>query len=403
MGRRSELGSALIKLARATAQAQRHAAAEARRRSRETAAAERSRKRAERDAALVRAATAREERAIYVEIRESEVATMNEDLARRCAELETVLAHTLRVDDTIAFQSLRLATTFPQFIAPSTLEPSPPPHETAFTGGVRKPSPPWSWFPWVTSGYEEELHSARAAYADALSRWGKLDKLRRDTLARQEQEHAEARVEFEQKVAAHNEEIERFEEHYRAGEPNAVVAYNMMVLERSDYPDPLESEADLRFNAEAYELAVDFDLPDKEVIPAVLEHRYVKSKDTIDDKPRKATEVRARYRDLLVSICLRTIHEVFEADQGNHINSVVFNGWVHGVDPATGRDTRRCLIAVRAKRKTFLAIDLARVELFACLRSLGGEVAKRPDELEAVEPVIPYGENQHRSELEGQS
>ena len=44
------------------------------------------------------------------------------------------------------------------------------------------------------------------------------------------------------------------------------------------------------------------------------------------------------YDKLLYDISLRTLHELFEADAINAIDSIVFNGWVTTVNKATGKN-----------------------------------------------------------------
>jgi len=48
--------------------------------------------------------------------------------------------------------------------------------------------------------------------------------------------------------------------------------------------------------------------------------------------------------------------------RSGHVETVVFNGLVDTIDPATGQPVRPCLITVRTTRDTFQAIDLGQVE-----------------------------------------
>ena len=89
-------------------------------------------------------------------------------------------------------------------------------------------------------------------------------------------------------------------------------------------------------------------------------------------------------------MCLRTIHEIFEADENDNILVVVFNGFVNTVDPSTGHDIRPCLISIRTTRERFCDIDLSRIDKRACLRNLGAQVSPRPDEMLAVKPVVEF-------------
>jgi restriction system protein len=135
---------------------------------------------------------------------------------------------------------------------------------------------------------------------------------------------------------------------------------------------------------------VEYELPKSDVVPKVAEYRYVKTRDEVEEKERKTAEMKDIYQDVVAAIALRTIHEVFEADQGNHIAVVAFNGLVRDVDRATGKDIRPCLISVRVTKERFCELDLSRVGKRACLRNLGAQVSPQPTELVAVKPVIEF-------------
>jgi restriction system protein len=55
---------------------------------------------------------------------------------------------------------------------------------------------------------------------------------------------------------------------------------------------------------------------------------------------RPATERRERYKSVLAAIAVRTLYELFTADTPEHLDSIVLNGVVEDIDPATGRPTR---------------------------------------------------------------
>jgi restriction system protein len=101
-------------------------------------------------------------------------------------------------------------------------------------------------------------------------------------------------------------------------------------------------------------------------------------------------EIKESYQDIVASTCIRTIHEVIEADQGNHILVVAFNGFVQTVDPSTGRDIRPCLISIRTTKERFSEINLSRIDKRACLRNLGAQVSPRPDEMIPVKPIVEF-------------
>jgi hypothetical protein len=74
------------------------------------------------------------------------------------------------------------------------------------------------------------------------------------------------------------------------------------------------------------QLVIEYDPPQPSIVPAAEEYRYVKSRDEIEAKPLKAAKIRELYQDVVAAVALRTIHEVLEGDQGNHINVVTFSG-----------------------------------------------------------------------------
>ena len=84
---------------------------------------------------------------------------------------------------------------------------------------------------------------------------------------------------------------------------------------------------------------------------------------------------------------LRTLHEVFEGDYAGVCGAAVVNGWVQGVDPATGKDFRSCIASCEAEREGFSEIDLGRVEPEACFRQLKGLGATRLASLKPVAPI----------------
>ena len=123
------------------------------------------------------------------------------------------------------------------------------------------------------------------------------------------------------------------------------------------------------------------------MVPGDKAYKYAKGTDTITPSARPATQVRSIYAEVLRQTALRVVHEVLEADRGSAVRTVVFNGYVNGTDPATGRQVRPCVAALATSRERFLEVDLARVESAACLTHLEARVSKDPSKFQAVEPI----------------
>ncbi len=163
-----------------------------------------------------------------------------------------------------------------------------------------------------------------------------------------------------------------------------------MVLGNSVYPDCFSQQYRLAFVPESRQLVVEYQLPTLDVIPAVREYRYVKSRDDITSSSRTAKEIRERYASIVAQTTLRTVHELFESDRAAIVETIAFNGVVDTTDPRTGQPVRPCLVTVRTTREQFLALNLHSVDPSACLQHLNARVSKRPEELAPVPPVLEF-------------
>lgn len=384
MGRRSGFIGVLNAVARDVARAQRQAEAAHRRQVRENA-------RIMRENARAAAAMEKEEKKRYLRMRELKVEDLKEELADRLQDLRQILDHTLSVDDTISFESLKIQEKFPPFKKPATLnDPPAKPTLEQFTSQLKKPN----WFSRTFLKGDEEygrwLKEAEEKYRAAVA---KHEKLLADYYSKLEEEKAEYQRQkeaFEEKQRQRHLEVDEFRQSYQNGDAEAIIAYNSMVLERSEYPEDFPQCFRIAYSDTSQELVIDYELPNVSVVPAVKEYRYIKTRDEIEEKQLKQVEIKNLYEDIVASVAIRTLHEVFEADQGHHLNVSVFNGYVHTVDPATGKDIEPFLISVRAVKESFMTLDLSRIEKRVCLKNLGAQISPQPTAMVPVKPIVEF-------------
>jgi restriction system protein len=186
------------------------------------------------------------------------------------------------------------------------------------------------------------------------------------------------------------QEIDSLEAQYRKGDASAIVEYYGMVLVRARYPDGFPEQHRIAFVPESKQLVVEYQLPSPELVPSASEYRYVKSKDQIDEKPARSSDVKELYGDVVAATALRTLHLIVSADLAGFVDVVVFNGFVETVDPATGKDIRPHLVSVRVTKQQFMEIDLRKVQLRSCLRNLGAQLTQSPTELVPIRPIIEF-------------
>lgn len=332
-------------------------------------------------------ASAKEAKAQYLADREAETEDLNAEVKERVDALQDILGHTLRVDDRIGFESLRSRGSFEAFKLPSALASKPAP--------VAAVVEPLTWLqkliPGASSKHAQAIEANRASHAFALAEHQRVEAMKASSTAKAKEEHAQRKAAFDTDQQRRNAEVDEFEADYRAKAPEAVVAYNEMVLTRSEYPEEgFPQNFRLAYNAASSELVVEYELPLASVIPAEAEYRYVKTRDEIESKARKPAETKKLYQDLVASVALRTLHELFEADQAAALTLVTFTGILDTIDPANGREVRVPVISVRSPKAEFEGLRLDKVDKIACLRNLGAQVSGRPDELQAVKPIVEF-------------
>lgn len=369
MGQRSGIGILVTAIARA----QRAGVAAQKRAAREQARTHREQARAARQYDRARVAYAREmEREAKRQHLEDQIEAAEDQTAALAAivdAVDAVLLDTLAVNDSISFDTLRLPTTYPPFAPPPHLvHSSPEPQRDLYVSAVRAPGFFSRLLPGAEARHREALWFAEARYESAVSEHQSAERARVAALNAAYEAYEVEKAEVLAQAQHRNAEVDEFQFAYLRGDVDSILTYNTMVLERSDYPVEMPQAFRLEYEPETRGLLIDYELPDATVIPTAVEVRYVKSKDAFEEKPRKASEIRERHQNLVAAIALRTIHEVFEADQANHFDFVTFSGFVNTIDPATGQNIRPNVVSIRAGRAEFSIIDLARVVPTDCVR-----------------------------------
>src|SRR5439155_19387343 len=118
--------------------------------------------------------------------------------------------------------------------------------------------------------------------------------------------------------------------------------------------------------------------------------KYIKAQNAIVEVPQPLSERKRLYAATIAQVALRVLRDVFVADSPQYLETVVLNGYVSAVNPATGHSVRPCLITVRTNREALLSLNLAQVDPLACLKALNASVSSSPSELAPVRPVLEF-------------
>lgn len=350
---------------------------------------EKQRKEAKRNLQQAEKQREKEAKQLYLEICLAAVESNNQELADKISALESVLKDTLDVDDYLDLDTLKESFVHPTLVIPSHLE-NPAPNKPKLESYLPEKSSAISQLiPGTKKKYEEKVAKGKQSYKADLATYNANEAKRQKQIATLKSQHEEKVKALYRQTLEQQQEIDDFKADLKAGKPEAVMNYCTLVLEASDYPDGFPQHAKIAYVPESKQLVIEYDLPSLDaVIPEFKEYKYIKSRDEISTTAMPATQRKSLYRSVIAQVAIRTIHEVFEADRLEHIDTVVFNGYVDSVDKGTGQDIRTCVVTVRTTHDVFLQLDLSRVEPEACLKTLNASVSQKPEELAPVRPVL---------------
>ncbi|KAA0023325.1 restriction endonuclease [Antrihabitans cavernicola] len=353
---------------------------------RETARAQAAQLRVQAAQRRAQIADDRDRKRLYVDSRLAEVEAMNFDLDTTVQALQQLLQDTLNVDDYLDFAKLKQPLAMPNWNYEHLENPTPTPSPEHFT------PPPLTGMAKMfgKAKYELACESGRLAYEEAIDARTHAEHVRLTELHHQQLAHKAAYVAAQKKMAEQHSEVDAFESAFTAGEPAAVVGYFDLVLQASNYPVGFDRIYRLAYVPESRQIVIEYNLPAATIVPAAKAHKYVKTNDNITQTARPAAQIKSPYAPVIAQVTLRTLHELFEADRGRHLDVVVFNGVLHTVNPSTGQHITPCLISVRSTRETFNELNLSQVDPLACLKHLSAGVSKSPAELVPVRPVLEF-------------
>lgn len=238
-----------------------------------------------------------------------------------------------------------------------------------------------------------EAHQAwETELADTNARNKRLDEEYGKNLA----DWQRRKEEYERQQAEMNAQVLAKKKAYLERDAPAIVEFCELVLSISKYPANFPHEWNLDYQAETKTLVIDYFLPSPEELPTLKEVKYVASKDELSEVQLQESAINNIYDDLLYQISLRTIHELYEANSIESIESIVFNGWVRSIDKGTGKQVTACVLSIQAARKEFQEIDLRHVKPKECFRTLKGVGSSKLHGLSPIAPILKLNKDDKR-------
>lgn len=345
------------------------------------------------------------------------------DAQEKLQDVENILKHTLDIDDTVDWEFLKDKKKFkvpnPKNQLDKEIKQIPIPQKTAHKNIPIEPDkkhfqPQLSFVDkLIKSKGQKKIYQAEMMYENAINEWKQLVKQTEDFNKKLDDEHSAILLEIEKQKneitkkydqlekewerqkeeyyknqEKHNLKVENLKELYFKCDSNAVLEYCELVLNNSEYPDSFPKDFDLEYNGENRILIIEYVLPAPEHFPKLSEVKYIAAKKELKESYISDTQLAKMYDTAIYNICLRTLHELFEADKADAIDTLVFNGWVETINKATGKKTNNCIVSVQTRKKEFTEIELANVDPKACFKNLKGVGSSKLSGITAIQPLI---------------
>jgi restriction system protein len=322
--------------------------------------------------------------------RDKEATAKTGAIERRVDELENLLRASLVRDPRISFDSLRITAAVPPLDLGALADPIPEPQWADFT-----PRPPGS-LQRILGGrqrYQASVEVAEQAFASAQDDHQQREAARQRMAAEAQTSWATRAAEAKRKAGARNAHVAELAAGFRDHDRFAVSEYLQIVLDRSPYPKGFPTERHAGYVPESSLLAVEWFLPTFDIIPEHKAFRHVKTRKAVEPTARPAVDAQRLYNAVIAQVAVRTVREVFTVTPNEMVSTVVFNGHIDTVDPATGRRIRPPLISMRATREKFdeLILTEPRFDPIASIkRHFFAAISQHPEEFKPIEPVMPF-------------
>ena len=130
--------------------------------------------------------------------------------------------------------------------------------------------------------------------------------------------------------------METLRQGWQNKEAESIIGHADLVLGASKYPSWLKTDYSIAFSPDAGMLVIDYQLPAPAELPTLERVTYIKARNESVEKHIVEARSKKMYDSTCYQITLRTLRELFEADEVDALSGITFNGWVEAVNPATG-------------------------------------------------------------------
>jgi restriction system protein len=330
-----------------------------------------------------------------------------EDAVNALKAMDNLLLDALKINNALNWNELKKKEPFPERIP---IKPCPESKEGYPTKPVKE-EPTFSFVDnMFKSKREAKIKEYEDKYTNALAEWEKK-KAAIEDYNRQVERNFENQIEkweievskweerkkaFVKSQEEFNTKIEDNKRMYLSKDPAAIYAYFETVLNNSKYPDSVSINFEIEYTPENRMLIVEYQLPSQKDVPQIKEVKYVAARKELKEVTIPDNQLNKMFDEIIYKITLSSLHELFEADVINAVDSISFNGWVQSINKATGKEENNCILSIQAKKEEFTNIDLANVDPKTCFKTLKGVASSKLSTLTPVQPILQISREDKR-------
>lgn len=346
-------------------------------------------------------------------------------------EIENILLNTLKIDDTVDWDTLKDKRKFkipnPKLLLRNELSKIKNPTLPSFRSKPTQPiksdyAPALSLVDKIfPSLRQKKINQTEVLFQSAIAAWEKgsaetevynknlqiefdnkikeCEKERENIQKRFQTLEAEWKKkedEYYSQQDEHNNKIDRLKEQYLECDTQAVIEYCSIVLSNSEYPINFPKDFDIDYNLETKMLLIEYVLPAPTHIPTLTDVKFIATKKELKESHLSENQIAKIYDRAIYEITLRTLHEIYEADQANAIEAIVFNGWVEAINKATGKKVNNCIVSIQTKKSEFIEIELSQVDPKTCFKNLKGIGSSKLSGIVAIQPIAQINKDDKR-------
>jgi restriction system protein len=241
------------------------------------------------------------------------------------------------------------------------------------------------WWQRIPKEWREKIAQLESARKSAIQEHKRAEARRLKELEVAKERYAKECAAREAEAASMNAEIDKFIADLGYGTVEAVQKYVEIVLANSTYPDHFPITHDFSFAPATAELKLKVLVPPPEELSSIKAYKYTKTSDEISSTTLSQKAQKDRYQGAVHQVALRSIHEVFEADRRELIQTISLEVGTETLHPATGLEAFIPFVAVACERAAFQEFDLSAIVPLATLEHLGAALSKNPFGLVAAD------------------